>query len=57
VALQSAVGNLGPLQDTFVRSFRAALVACACLAFVGVFASLVRGSHELRKVDSPPRSR
>ena len=45
------------LQSTFVRSFRAALVACSAVALVGVFMSLVRGGAEGRKLDRTGVSR
>jgi EmrB/QacA subfamily drug resistance transporter len=38
-------GELGALQLTFLRSFRAALLACAAFAAIGIGTALVRG-HE-----------
>jgi hypothetical protein len=40
-----AAGELSALQRTFLHSFRAALLACAACAAIGIGTSLVRG-HE-----------
>jgi EmrB/QacA subfamily drug resistance transporter len=37
--------TISMLQDTFVTSFRAALLVCAGLALIGVFTALVRGNE------------
>jgi EmrB/QacA subfamily drug resistance transporter len=37
--------TVGALQETFVRSFHAAMFACAGLAALGVFTALVRGNE------------
>jgi EmrB/QacA subfamily drug resistance transporter len=46
IALQASHGNGVALQQTFLTAFRWALLVCAGIAFLGVFASLVRGQGE-----------
>lgn len=41
--------NVTQLQQTFVNGFHAALLVCAIIAAIGVFASLVRGKGEQQK--------
>ncbi|HCI82516.1 MAG TPA: MFS transporter, partial [Ktedonobacter sp.] len=46
-ALQQAhPQNVTQLQNTFVTGFHFSLIACAIIAAIGVFASLVRGKGE-----------
>jgi EmrB/QacA subfamily drug resistance transporter len=40
-------GFLTPMQQTFVSAFHATFLACAAVAVIGVFASLVRGKEEV----------
>jgi len=40
---------LSVLQQTFVSSFHVTFIVCACIAAIGIFASLVRGK-ENRKI-------
>ncbi len=42
--------TVGMLQDTFVSSFRAAMLACAALAALGVLTALVRGNEMVKNV-------
>jgi hypothetical protein len=35
------------MQQTFVSAFHATFLACAAVAVIGVFASLVRGKEEV----------
>jgi MFS family permease len=42
--------TVGMLQDTFVTSFRAAMLACAALAALGVLTALVRGNEIVKNV-------
>ena len=37
------------LQQTFINGFHAAFIACACVAAVGIFTSLVRGKEQVAK--------
>ncbi len=49
LALQQHKGNISALQQTFVNGFRGALLTCAVIAVIGVFASLVRGGGGKKK--------
>jgi EmrB/QacA subfamily drug resistance transporter len=41
--------SVSALQQTFVHSFHITFIVCACIAAIGIFASLVRGK-EVRKI-------
>lgn len=41
--------HVSALQQTFTKSFHTAFLVCACIAAIGIFASLVRGKEERRK--------
>jgi EmrB/QacA subfamily drug resistance transporter len=42
--------TVGMLQDTFINSFHAAMLACAALAALGVLTALVRGNEMVKNV-------
>jgi EmrB/QacA subfamily drug resistance transporter len=49
LALTQHKGNVTQLQQTFQSGFHVALITCAVIAAIGVFASLVRGKGEQQK--------
>ena len=49
IATHQSTTPLSDLQQTFVHSFHATFIVCACIAVAGIFMSLVRGKEDRKK--------